>query len=191
MIDFFNSLPSDMKIYWGIVVFSTLVFIIQSVLTFIGMDATDGTDADFEGSDLTGGEEPFQLFTFRNLINFLLGFSWTGVAFSSVIENRTLLMALAIIIGILFIGIFFLIMKQMMKLAENNSFKIDDTLNQIAEVYIPVPEKHAGKGKISISVHGAMHEIDAVTDDENRIPTGTTVRIVKIESPTLVTVKKM
>jgi membrane-bound ClpP family serine protease len=179
-----------MKVYWGIAVFASLIFIVQSILTFVGMDAHDGADADFSGHDLQGGEEPFQLFTFRNLINFLLGFSWTGIAFSNVIGNRILLMVLAFLVGLLFIAIFFLIMRQLMKLAENNSFNINNVLNQIAEVYIPIPEQKKGKGKVSISVHGAMHEIDAITEDE-RISTGTNVRIVKIEGETLVLVEKL
>jgi magnesium-transporting ATPase (P-type) len=191
MIEFFNNLPVDMKVYWGIAVFATLIFIVQSILTFIGMDAHDGADADFSGHDLQGGEEPFQLFTFRNLVNFLLGFSWTGIAFSGIITNRTLLMLLAFVVGVIFIGIFFFVMNQLMRLAEDNSFNINNVLNRIAEVYIPIPEQKKGKGKISISVRGAMHEIDAITDCETRISTGTNVRIVKIEDETLVLVEKL
>ncbi|MDR0835598.1 MAG: serine protease [Tannerella sp.] len=191
MIEFFNNLPADMKAYWGIAVFATLIFIVQSIMTFMGMDANDGADADFSGSDLEGGSEPFQLFTFRNLVNFLLGFSWTGIAFSNIIGNRILLMLLAFAVGTLFIAVFFLIMRQMMRLAEDNSFKINETLQQIAEVYIPIPELKKGKGKISISVRGAMHELDAITDNEIRIPSGANVRVVKVESDALVLVEKL
>jgi membrane protein implicated in regulation of membrane protease activity len=191
MIEFFNNLPADMKVYWSIAVFATLIFIVQSILTFIGMDAHDGADADFGGNDLQGGEEPFQLFTFRNLINFLLGFSWAGIAFSGIIDSRILLMTVAFVTGAIFIAIFFVIMKQLMKLAEDNSFKINETLHQIAEVYIPIPERKKGKGKIAISVRGAMHEIDAVTEDESRISSGTNVRVVKIEGESLVLVEKL
>jgi hypothetical protein len=34
---------------------------------------------------------PFEIFTLRNLINFLLGFSWTGISFYDAIENKMLL----------------------------------------------------------------------------------------------------
>jgi len=189
-MEFFDSLDLDQKIYWGIALFSSLIFIIQAVMTFVGMDASDGAQADFSGHDLSGGEEPFQLFSFRNLINFLLGFSWTGIGFSGFIKNPILLMTLAFLVGVLFIVIFFLLMRQLMKLAENNSFKISDTINQTAEVYLPIPENRMGKGKISISVNGAMHEIDALTDG-SRLSTGTAVRVVKIESETLVIVEKI
>jgi membrane protein implicated in regulation of membrane protease activity len=191
MIEFYNNLPADMKVYWGIAVFATVIFIVQAILTFTGMDAHDGADADFSGHDLQGGEEPFQLFTFRNLVNFLLGFSWAGIAFSGVIGSRILLMAVAFAAGTSFIAIFFVIMKQLMKLAEDNSFRISETLDQIAEVYIPIPEGKKGKGKIAISVRGSMHEIDAVTEGETRISSGTNVRVVKVEGESLVLVKRL
>ncbi|MDR2384732.1 MAG: serine protease [Tannerella sp.] len=191
MIEFIYNLSVDMKVYWGIAAFATLIFILQSILTFTGMDAHDGTNADFSGHDLQGGEEPFQLFTFRNLVNFLLGFSWAGIAFSDIIGNRILLMTVAFVTGVLFIAVFFLIMRQLMKLSEDNSFNINNVLNQIAEVYIPIPEKKKGKGKISISVRGSMHEIDAISDCETRIPSGTNVRVVKIENEALVWVEKL
>ena len=38
-------------------------------MTFVGADASDGLDADFDG-DLGGSDTPFQLFSFRNLIQF-------------------------------------------------------------------------------------------------------------------------
>ncbi|MDR2147360.1 MAG: serine protease [Tannerella sp.] len=191
MIELFNNLPFEQKVYWGIALFSTVVFIIQSIMTFMGMDAHDGADADFSGHDLQGGEEPFQLFTFRNLISFLLGFSWTGIGFSKIIDNPVWLMILAFLVGVLFVGIFFFILRQMMRLAEDNSFNINHVLNQIAEVYIPIPEQRKGKGKVSISVRGSVHEIDALTDGETRIASGASVRIVKIESESLVLVERL
>ncbi|GHV46148.1 hypothetical protein FACS1894180_9000 [Bacteroidia bacterium] len=189
MIEIFNNLPPDQKIFWAIAAFATIIFVIQTIMTFVGMDAMDGANADFDGGDLSG-DEPFQLFTFRNLINFLLGFGWAGIAFAGTISNRVALMLVAALVGIAFIAVFFLAMKMMMKLAENNSFSIDHTLNLTGDVYLPVPAQKSGRGKVSVSVRGAMHEIDCITEGE-RIATGATVRIVKIESPTLVVVERL
>ena len=43
----------------------------------ITLDSGDGLEADFDG-DMDGGDEAFQLFSFRNLVNFLLGFVITS-----------------------------------------------------------------------------------------------------------------
>ncbi|MBO4716223.1 MAG: hypothetical protein J5672_09045, partial [Verrucomicrobia bacterium] len=53
MILWWTSLSLFMKILWVITLTASLIFIIQSVMTFIGADAGDGgIDADFDGGDI-------------------------------------------------------------------------------------------------------------------------------------------
>ena len=89
-MDFLENTDPFLKGLWYITLPASLVFLIQTVLTFMGGDASDGLDADFDG-DLSHASGPFQLFTFRNLIHFLLGFGWTGVGFYQTIANKTIL----------------------------------------------------------------------------------------------------
>lgn len=188
-MEFFNNLDPFIKVFWFIAIPTSVIFLIQTIMTFAGVDSHDGLSADFD-SDLQHGDTPFQLFTFRNLINFLLGFSWTGISFYGTIENKTILAAVSIFVGSAFVGAFFFIINQIQKLAEDNSFKIDNTLNQVASVYLTIPEKKSGKGKIQVSVKGAFHELDAVTEKE-KIESSAMVRIVKIESNSLVVVERI
>lgn len=187
-MDFFNELEPLLRIFWYIAIPSSLIFIIQSIMTFIGLDASDGIEADFDG-DLNSADEPFQLFSFRNLINFLLGFSWGGISFYSLIENKTVLIALAVVIGLAFIYLFFFIIKQIQRLAEDNTFKFEKVLNKKAEVYITIPEHKSGKGKVLVSLNGSVRELDAYSETE-RIPTGTAVKIIRIEDNSSVIVEK-
>ena len=186
-MEIFEGLDPLLKSLWYIAIPSSILFIIQSVLTFIGSDAFDGVEADFEG-DLEGGDEPFQLFSFRNLINFLIGFSWTGICFNSYISNTTVLLILSLAIGIGFVYLFFLIMRQIQKLAEDNTFKLLSTIGKTAEVYLKIPENKSGKGKIMISVNGSYHELDAITE-KDAIPTGSMVKVLKIENENLLVVE--
>jgi hypothetical protein len=158
-------------------------------MTFAGADAHDGLDADFN-SDLTGTDAPFQLFSFRNLINFLLGFSWTGISFYTLITNEIVLIALSFFVGVAFIVIFFLIIRQIERLAEDNSFRIANALNKTGSVYLSIPGKKTGSGKVQVSVNGAFHELDAVTENE-KIESSAMVRIIKIESNSLVVVERI
>ena len=82
-----------------------------------------------------------ELFTLRNLINFLLGFSWTGISFYQSVENKTILIGISVLVGLLFVGVFFFLIKQILKLSEDNSFKIENTINKTAEVYLTISEK--------------------------------------------------
>ncbi len=183
-MEILNQLEPLLKTFWYVALPTSLIFIIQTIMTFIGADATDGQSADFDG-DLGSTDAPFQLFSLRNLINFLLGFSWTGISFYQSIENKTVLILVSLLIGILFVYLFFIIIKQVQKLAEDNSFQLNNTLNKTAEVYLTIPEHKKGKGKIMISINGAFHELEAITEQE-KINTGAIVKVIKIENNLLI-----
>lgn len=186
-MEIFENLEPLLKTMWFIAIPVSVIFIIQTIMTFMGTDSSDGLEADFDG-DFQGGDAPFQLFSLRNLINFLLGFSWTGISFYNTISNNIWLILLAVSVGILFVVLFFIIIRQLQKLAENNSFKISNTLNKTAQVYLTIPGKKQGKGKIMISVNGAYHELDAMTASDS-IPSGAVVKVIKIENNNILIVE--
>ncbi|HOZ79930.1 MAG TPA: NfeD family protein [Ferruginibacter sp.] len=179
-MEFLEHLDPLLRSFWFIAIPASIIFIVQMIMTFTGTDSSDGLSADFD-SDLSGGEAPFQLFSLRNLINFLLGFSWTGISFYNTISSKAMLITLAFAIGSLFIFLFFIIIRQVQKLAEDNSFKISNTINKTAEVYLTIPGNKKGRGKIMISVHGAFHELAAMTENDT-IPSGTVVKVVRIDN---------
>ncbi|WP_286971197.1 NfeD family protein [Flavobacterium sp. UBA4854] len=185
-MELLDSLPTLLKSFWYIAIPTSLIFLIQTIITFSGLDIADGFDTDFDAHVHDGD---FQLFSLRNLINFLLGFSWTGISFYATIgEKPWFLITLAFVVGVSFVLLFFFVIKQVQKLAEDNSFKITNTLNKTAEVYLTIPENKTGKGKIMISVNGAFHELEAMTENE-RIPSGSAVKVVKIENNNLLIVE--
>lgn len=186
-MEIFENLDTVLRTFWFIAIPTSLIFIVQTIMTFVGADSSDGIDADFD-SNLDVADAPFQLFSLRNLINFLLGFSWTGISFYNTISNTIALIILSIAVGILFIYLFFVIIKQLQKLAEDNSFKISNTLDKTAEVYLTIPENKTGKGKIMISINGAFHELDAMTEND-KILSGSVVKVVKIENENILIVE--
>jgi hypothetical protein len=182
-MQFFDAMDPVLRAFWYIALPASLLFIGQTVLTFMGADATDGVDADFD-SNLSGTESPFQLFSFRNLINFMLGFGWAGIALYNSVASTAVLVLLAIIAGSAFVWMFFIIIKQLTKLAEDNSFKPEMAIAKTAEVYLTIPGAMSGKGKILVSVNGSVHELDAVTNG-NALPSNTMVRVVSVEGSAL------
>lgn len=185
IMNFLENYEPLLKAFWYIALPVSLFFSLQTIMTFVGL--SDGeTDMDSDTGDV---EMPFEIFTLRNLINFLLGFSWTGISFYNTIENKTTLIVVALIVGLLFVAIFFLLIKQILKLSENNSFKIESTLNQTAQVYLTIPAEKSGRGKILISIKGAYHELDAMTVASEKILSNTSVKVVAIENNVLIVEK--
>ena len=178
-MEWFNSLDPELKVYWTITLVASLIFVIQTIMTFMGADSSDGLEADFSGDMSHDVSGPFQLFSFRNLINFFLGYGWAAVCFYNIISSTLVLNIVAVVIGLLFVGIFFFLMLQITKLASDKTFKITDTVGKTADVYLVIPAERKGKGKIQVSVGGAYHEIDAMTEG-GRIPTGAKARVESI-----------
>ena len=185
MFELYSQLDPFLKAYWVIAVFSSLVFVTQTIMTLIGSGSSDMPDADFDGN-LDSSDAPFQLFSLRNLTHFLLGFSWTGISFYNVIANKILLGFISFLVGIFFILLFFIIIKQLMKLSENNSFKIEETVGKTGEVYLTIPAKAQGKGKVLLSVRGVVHELNAITYMDEKIETGAIVKVDKTEDTFIV-----
>lgn len=192
MFELYNSFEPLLKFFWGVAVFSGLIFIVQTIMTFIGFADTD-VDLDFDTADAVetdfdaGGA--FELFTFRNLVNFLLGFGWGGISFYNMISNKILLLSLAFLIGAFFIFLFFVIMKQVLKLSENNSFDIQEAIGKTANVYLFIPPNKEGDGIVHVSIKGALRELKAQTLDTEKIETGSEVRIIDIYDNKLIVAK--
>lgn len=186
-MEFFNQLEPSLRTLWFIAIPVSLIFLVQTIMTFLGGDATDGVEADFDSN--LEGDMPFQLFSFRNLINFLLGFSWSGITFFHQISSISILLLVSFLIGLAFTAVFVFILFQVNKLAENNSFEFKETEGKIAEVYLKIPANKSGKGKVLISVKGSTHELEAYTENE-AIETGSMVTVIKAEASGILLVKK-
>ena len=185
-MEFLENYEPLLKAFWYIALPVSLFFGLQTIMTFVGLSGGE-TDMDSDGGD--GGDMPFEIFTLRNLINFLLGFSWTGISFYDSIANKTTLIIVSVLVGLLFVALFFFLIKQILKLSEDNSLKIENALNKTAEVYITIPESKTGKGKVQISINGAFHELDAITKSSEKIPSSSAVKVVAIEDNLLIVEK--
>lgn len=176
-MDFLETADPFLKALWYVTLPTTLIFVIQTLLTFTGGDASDGLDADFDG-DLSHASGPFQLFTFRNLIHFLLGFGWTGVGFYQTIPNKILLLIVAMTIGLGLVGLFFVIIRQIRKLNQDNTMRIENAIGKIAHVYLTIPARQNGHGKVHVSIQNTLRELNAVTNEPKIIPTGASVKVI-------------
>lgn len=188
-MEFLAEMEPSLRALWYIALPTSFIFLLQTILTFIGSESSNGLNADFDGN-LEGVEAPMQLFTLRNLINFLLGFSWTGITFYNSISSYILLIILSTLVGLGFVWIFFFIIKQIQKLAEDNTFKLEQALQKTGTVYLSIPGNNHGAGKIIISVKGSQRELSAISLS-HRIETGAAIRVVGIEGSNLLIVEKI
>lgn len=182
MEQWYMNLDGTMQMFWACAIAASLVFAVQMVLTFIGMDATDGADVDFDVSD--GGTldvgGPMSLFSFRSMINFLVGFGWAGVSLREVIPLTWLLIIVAFLVGCVFGYMYVFLRRMLNKLESNGAYRLEDCVGKEADVYLRIPAAGKGRGKVQVSVGGSVHEVDAVTDGDE-LKTGSRVIISSVE----------
>lgn len=77
------------------------------------------------------------------------------------------------------------------KLTENGNFNINNSIDKICDTYLPIPAARKGMGKVQINVQGNVREIDAVTDEETDIKTGTIVQVTEVINNQILLVKTL
>lgn len=198
--NWYAGLDATMQIFWACAIAASAVFIIQNALMLLGLggmdadaDADVSTDFDVHAdgdADVSTGHSGhegtlgsagiFSLFTLRNFINFFLGFGWGGISLAPVVHSKALLVLLSFAIGVLFVAVFAVLMRMMLKLEKSGNFNIQECVGQTASVYLRIPGNHSGAGKVQISIHGSVYELNAFTDCPEQLATGSRVKVIDI-----------
>lgn len=191
------SLSVAMKILWGVTLAASLIFVIQSVLTFIGADAGDGgidtdvdTGFDSEAADATvdGGTN---LYTFRNFVNFILGFGWSAILLQEKIHSIPLLLLVSAVIGVALVAAVMYLFKWLSSMQQSGNINLyKAAVGCNGTVYLPIPAERQGEGKVQISINGAVREYNALTDGD-ALKTSTPIRVVEVIGPGTVVVEPL
>lgn len=191
------NLAPGMKILWGITLAASLVFVIQSILTFIGADSSDtGLDMPDGDFDLSAdaadmGHSGMNLYTFRNLVNFLLGFGWTAVLLRSSVSSTALLMVIAIIVGVLLVAVVMFLFKWLSNMQQSGNINVyRSAVGCNGTVYLTIPAERSGEGKIQITINNSVREYSALTDGD-AISTGTPIRVVEVINQSTLLVEEL
>ena len=189
MTEWWTSLDLFMKILWCIAIASSLIFIIETVLTFIGADVEMDMDTDFDMSD--GGFEgdpSMNLYTFRNLVNFLLGMSWTAILLTGQIASKALLMVIAFAVGAILVFAVMMLFKGLSKMQQSGNINVfESAVGCNGKVYLTIPGERKGTGKVQININNSVREYDALTDSEDDLKTGTSIKVTEvIDASTLI-----
>jgi membrane protein implicated in regulation of membrane protease activity len=188
MTEWWTSLDLFMKILWCIAIASSLIFIVETVLTFIGADVDFDADADFDVPDgAFEGDPSMNLYTFRNLVNFLLGMSWTAILLKEQVTSKVLLMVIAFVAGTILVAAVMMMFKWLSKMQQSGNIDLmKDAEGCNGKVYLTIPAERGGTGKVQITINGAVREYDAVTDSEQDLKTGKAIKVVEaIDNSTL------
>ncbi len=89
-------------------------------------------------------------------------------------------LVLASVAGLAAMYIVYWLFKQVYKLQHAGTENIRNAIGASAVVYVPIPGKRVGAGKVTFRLQNRLVEYQAVTEDENRLATGEKVVVVAI-----------
>ena len=184
---------SNLLLYTGI--FSTVILLIQVILTLAGIGAESpefdaDTDTDFDGTDSDfDGTAQFSIFTFKSLISFFSILSWTTLACRQGGINSSVSIIAGLTAGTITMYLVAKIFFELKKLKQDNTMEIKSAMGKTAKVYLTIPAQRSGTGKIHINFDGTLRELDAVSDEE--IKTDSIIEVCDILDNSVLVVKKI
>ena len=208
MIEWWNSLDLANKILWAVTLSASLVFVIQTVMTFLGaagdsdfdinsdVDPGAGTadgslDVDAAAHEAAHSGSGMNLLTFRNFINFLIGFGWTAILLQKSVPATGLRMVIAIAVGVVLVVLVMLLFKWLTDMQETGNINVyKSAVDCQGTVYLTIPGERAGEGKVQITINNAVREYAALTDGPT-LKTGTRIRVVDVVSASTLLVEEI
>ena len=216
IIEWFTSMSLAGQIFTCIALPATLVLLIQTILMLIGAGTSDADGLgdelpdDIPDGDLPDGELPdgvfgdneindvpdsagfegLRIFTVRGFIAFFVVFGWVGVLMDNAGAKLYVTLPVAVVCGGLMMLLLAILFKWVMKLRNDGNIDNRNAVGVSGRVQLVIPPNRVGEGKVHLMVQGAYIEREAVTDENEAIPTGSEVIVVGVSGQTTLVVKR-
>ena len=158
-------------------------------------DISDVGDGVF-GDDLPEGDldpsgfDGLRIFSVRGIVAFFVVFGWMGIALDSANISSYITLPVSIVAGFAVMVLIAFLFKAIMKLESNGNIDIRNALGVSGTVYLKIPAKREGQGKVNVMIQGTYCERDAVTDNDAPLPTGSEIVVTGFSGQNTLVVRK-
>ncbi|MCL2695897.1 MAG: hypothetical protein FWE69_06185 [Clostridiales bacterium] len=206
------------KVFASTAIPATVLLVLQTVMLIFGLaqgdadadfdadsdadfdtdfDTDTDVDGDFDGDHGHGHghthshgtrDSGLRVFSVRAFVAFFSVFGWLGLALSEGGLVSSLSLVFATLAGLAAMIIMAWLMRAMLKLQQTGNQNIGNAVGKSGTVYIPIPANRSGVGKVTLVVDGRFSEVEAVTDSDTPLKTGSSVTVVSVGSQNIVCV---
>ncbi|MDR2047099.1 MAG: hypothetical protein LBP79_04265 [Clostridiales bacterium] len=202
-MEWFNGLQAAEQILFVIAVIASAFLVVQFALLLIGMsngsDAFDGgSDAHFDGDACADGTDAgydgigdiqsnstsvveasgLKVLTIRGAVAFLAVGGWTAFGLFGAVSYWSLLIGAAA--GALTALLLAVLMRAILRLEGRGNISFNRAVGATGVVYLSIPQKRTGAGKITVMIQERLVECSAMTDAEEKIEDGAIIKIVAL-----------
>ena len=166
------------NVYFGCAAVGGAILVLQTLASMLGMghhDADAGIedvhDHDFdhghEAHAAHDGDAFVKLFTFKTIVAFLTFFGLAGLASERSGAHGATTFVIALLAGSLALYCVAWLMKTMSRLQSKGNVKLGNAVGLSAKVYLRIPPRGEGMGKVTVEVQGRSIEAKR-RDDRSR-----------------------
>ena len=217
--DWWNSLDLSTAsfVFVCIAIPATLFLLIQTVMMFIGIGSNsefadsgaddieadlpdaEAPDGDIGDTDVYDGEtdapdaadfDGLRIITVRGVVAFFVMFGWTGLAMDRAGCPLYATLPVAFVAGSAVMILLAILFKWVMKLQNDGNINNRNAIGVAGKVYLTVPSSRKGMGKVNVMIQGSYVERNAVTDEDEDIPTGSEIVVIGVSGDTDLIVKR-
>ena len=172
-----ESLSGIYRFFWTTSVISSVVFIVMVILSVIGGDSDADADADFDADGDAGGDADMgggmmsYILSFKTLMAFLLGASWTGL--SALYQGWSIfaIALVSVLSGILMMALMAFLLSMFVKLQHDSTLEMSNTIGASGVAYVTIPANGGTGGQVEILVNNSYKTFEAITDEATPIAT--------------------
>ena len=195
-MDWWTNLSNFQQVTFVIAVTATFIMLIFLVLMLFGMGEADSFDAEADVDAFDSfNDEPLSQFSglrvlsLRGVLAFLSVGGWVAFIFDPMTGP-----VWAVVIGVILGGVaaflLALAFRASLKLESVGNLDYHYAVGKKASVYLRIPAKREGKGKITLIAQERYIEVEAVTDEAEDIPVRSIVEVIGLEDETTLIVKR-
>ncbi|HUF50781.1 MAG TPA: hypothetical protein VMN60_08110 [Longimicrobiales bacterium] len=135
---------------------------------------------DIEAGVAGGAEDGLNLLSARSIAAGAMLFGATGMWLASRGVPAVLTAPVAMVAGAAAAAGTAYVTRRLMRLESDGSLRLDNAIGQAGTVYLPVPPRREGAGKVQFTLQGRTVELRALADEPSVIPTGAAVIVVAV-----------
>lgn len=170
-----ESLSGIYRFFWSASIITSVIFVVMVILSVIGGDSD--ADADFDGDGDAGGDADMgggmmsYILSFKTLMAFLLGASWTGL--SALYQGWSIfaIALVSVLSGILMMALMAFLLSMFVKLQHDSTLEMTSTIGASGVAYVTIPANGGTGGQVEILVNNSYKTFEAITDEATPIAT--------------------
>jgi len=170
---------ADAATYFVMAMVGTLLFLLRLVFALFGADGGDfdvDVDVDFHAD--AGTDASFTLFSLLSVMAFIMGTGWMGLACRidwGLGRVPSVLISVGFGVAMMFLASGLMYMTR--KLNRTIRYDTKTAIGRTGQVYMTIPAKGKGLGKIQVAVSGRLMTVNAITHGKE-LPAFTDVKVV-------------